>query len=348
MRLSGQLPHNGARLSSPAARPGGLRQLHLHATQRVARENHGTEWETAEAHHTEQPVTFRKISHRDIPLRRRNWHMSGAKAGMEPLRLRELNRSNLRERTEDVPVDSLGRPTEVIVLRDKRDGYDIRFVTQKEIRKEVEFPQPPNPMDMLAELNEERGLIGRDEVNQNIDTLRPPARILSWEEIREVENLLSEGFTASHLLDYIQDSEKQRMAEIKKQAKLSMETEIDEEGETAAPRATENDKSVTKRCHKKGGNFTMKQSAWMPGISEQGESFEESALRGYVSEAFTPKQRVVMHLMRSCWNIEAKELLSSIGEIELQLDSADLELLISPRMWLSLSLYLPSLIVLQV
>jgi len=276
--------------------------------------------------------------------------MSGAKAGIEPLRLRELNRSNLRERTEDVAVDSLGRPTEVIVLRDKRDGYDIRFVTQKEIRKEVKYPEPPNPMDMLAELNDERGLIGRDEVNQNIDSLRPPARILSWEEIREVEKLLSEGFTMSHLLDYIQDSEKQRMAaqNIKKQAKLSMETEIDEEGETAALRATENDKSVTKRRHKKGENFIMEQSAWMPGISDQGEYFEESALRGYVSEAFTPKQRVVMHLMRSCWNIEAKELLSSVGEIELVLDSADLELLISPRMWRSLSLYLPSLIILQV
>lgn len=335
MRLSGQLAHNVPRLSALAARPGGLRQLHLHATQRLGRENNGTEPETVEEDNTERPLTFRKRRPtRDTPLLRRSWHMSGAKAGIEPLRLRELNRSNLRERTEDVPVDSLGRPTEVIVLRDKRDGYDIRFVTQKEIRKEVEYPQPPSPMDMLAELNDERGLIGREEVNQNIDSLRPPARVLSWEQIREVEKLLSEGFTMTHLLDYIQDSEKQRMAalKIKKQEKVSMETEIHEEGETTALSISESDESATKRRDKKDENFTMRQSAWMPGISDQGEYFEESALRGYVSEAFTPKQRVVMQLMRSCWNIEAEQLLSSVGEIELRLDSADLELLISPRM----------------
>ena len=67
----------------------------------------------------------------------------------------------------------------------------------------------------------------------------------------------------------------------------------------------------------------------MPQVSMTGDDFEETLLRGYDSEAYTPKQRLALMLMRQCWQLEVHEIAESLGEVELEVASTDLELLIS-------------------
>jgi hypothetical protein len=195
---------------------------------------------------------------------------------------------------------------------------------------EIEAPK----VDILAQFNSERGLIGKEEVNQNIESLRPQKTILSWAEIRDIEVQLGTGFTMSQLLYYIECSENERMAAFHKHEAPEIQTG------KITKQMTRNKMAFTPDQKLKDQGVVVRQSPWMPGTSDQGDQFDESPLRGYMSDAFTSKQRVALNILRFCWGIEAEELLASVGEIELQVKGTGLDLLLSPSEYQLLSLYL--------
>ncbi|ELR03187.1 hypothetical protein VC83_02309 [Pseudogymnoascus destructans] len=321
--LFGQLRAKRPRASTPGPF-GGFRGRNLHATSRIAQahedsqkkeaEEYNAESESKSANHGSATRTSSSVPDGEPEF---VYRFDPEKRLLAfPLdRMYGLNATQLRENTKMLGVDSLGKPAEVIVLL---DSGTLRYVAPLPFQTTIEAPV----VDILAEFNSERGLIGRDEVNDNIETLRPQEKVLPWTDIRVIEDQLSDGFTMAQLLYYIESTERQRMAALAESAASAGKT-VEEKAETLQP--------VGQAVEIKAQNIILRQSPWMPGTSDQGDHFDESSLRGYISEAFTPKQRVALNIIRLCWGVESQELVSSVGEMELQVNSADLDLLLSPK-----------------
>jgi hypothetical protein len=192
-----------------------------------------------------------------------------------------------------VDVDSLGAPSEVIVLRDA--GFLSNPLPAME---DLEMPQK---VDILAQVQAERGIVTQADVEKNIEHFRPKTNTISWDELQQIQQQLVSGFTISQLVNYI-DSREHRPEKVEKQRQAGVQ-----EGSAGAE---------------------IRQTLWMPQISEPGASFEESHLRGYDSEAFTHKQRLVLLLLRQCWQLETQEIIDSIGELQIEIPQRELELLI--------------------
>ncbi|OBT68384.1 hypothetical protein VE03_02910 [Pseudogymnoascus sp. 23342-1-I1] len=324
--LSGQLLAQRPRASTPGPF-GGFRGRNLHATSRIAQaqedplkkeaEEHNAEPESKPSSRDSAPGASSSAPN-DAPQHILRFDPQNRPSAVPLGRMYGLNGSQLRESTKMLGVDSLGKPAEVIVLK---DSGSLRYVAAVPIQSMVEAPV----VDILAEFNSERGLIGRDEVNDNIETLRPQGMVLPWTDIRVIEDQLSDGFTMAQLLYYIESTERKRMASLAENAASDTQAGniAEEKAETGQP--------IGQAVEIKTQNIILRQSPWMPGTSDEGDHFDESSLRGYISEAFTPKQRVALNIVRLCWGIESQELLSSVGEMEMQVNSADLDLLLSPK-----------------
>jgi hypothetical protein len=199
----------------------------------------------------------------------------------------------LREKRAELNIDSLGIPAEVIVLRDA--GF------HSNPRSEIEELKVIEKVDILTQLDAERGLITQADVENNIGRLKPKTKTISWAELQQVQRQLVSGFTTSQLVKYCD-------------AYGSRQKKGDEEhgGDT----------------QEDSMGVIIRKTEWLPGISEASDEFEESDLRGYDSEAFTHKQRLALLLLRQCWHVEAQEVVESIGEVELEVRGTELELLI--------------------
>jgi hypothetical protein len=222
------------------------------------------------------------------------WHPLRKKAVTEyPLgRLHGFRGHRLREKRAELNIDALGAPTEVIVLRDA--GF---YSNPRPVIEELKVAEK---VDILTRLDAERGLITQADVEKNIEEFKPKTKTISWEELQRIQRQLVSGFTISQLTKY-SDA-------------YGLRQKRDEEHEFSSRQGFT-------------GAITRK-TEWLPGISETGDEFEETPLRGYDSEAFTQKQRLALLLLRQCWQVEAQEAIESIGEVELEVRGTELELLI--------------------
>lgn len=201
----------------------------------------------------------------------------------------------LRENREKLPIDVLGEEAEVIVLRDSKfNTYDHADVVEVQ---EVES------IDILAKLDEERGLVGEKEVEENINELRPK----QGEEPRtrrELNGLVTElqnGFTVSQLARYIQSHGSKHPAEVQPPT----------------------------------SSLLLRISPWVPGISESNELLDNDHLKGYDLDSYTSKQRLVLRLLRECWKLELPAVEEGIGQIEVNLKPGELDLLLC-KIWILL------------
>jgi hypothetical protein len=231
-------------------------------------------------HDEGKPRTVRKAGQKSGA-----WHPLG--------RLYGFRGHRLREKRAELNIDSLGKPAEVIVLRDA--GFYSKSLP------DIEELRGAEKVDILKQLDAERGLITQADVENNIEECRPKAKIISWAEFQLVQKQIVSGFTTSQLIKYLN-------APRHRQKKVGAGYDV---------------------CSQEGSRRAIiRRTQWMPKVSETGDDFKENSLRGYDSEAFTPKQRLTLLLMRQCWELEAQEITESIGEVELQIASTDLELLI--------------------
>lgn len=201
----------------------------------------------------------------------------------------------LREDHEPLNIEALGKPSEVIVLRESR--FNIFDSTP-----EIDPEDKPEKIDILAQLDSERGLADWEEVEANINEIRPKEGDgpRNWEEFDKLVRILQEGFTVSQLARYIQVHGKSQQDLLKEQTPKDPESRI------------------------------LRRSPWLPDVSKPGEQFDESPTRGYYWKSHTSKQRLVLLLVRDCWNLEVPELANGIGEVEVYISGDDLELLLAP------------------
>jgi hypothetical protein len=202
----------------------------------------------------------------------------------------------LRENLEHLKTTSLGEAAKVIVLRDS--GFSIY-----EHSKDKLEAQKAEHIDILGQLDHERGLIGQVEVNENINACRPSAggEPGTWDEINMLVRRLQDGFTISQLERYIEGFEGRQEPEI-----------------PPAEWVTDEEKASILRI-----------TPWQPGVSDITDRFDNDPLRGYFLESHTAKQRVILRLLRECWMVELPELEQGIGQFEIQVHSDDLGVLLS-------------------
>lgn len=195
---------------------------------------------------------------------------------------------------------SLGKESEVIVL--KNAGLRYHFAGNRY----EPYEKLHEPVDILKTLDSERGLIDQAQVNRNIDELRPSGEgQVSWEDFQAVEKELNGGFTTTQLSAYIAAQKEQR-----DEGKRIYQYDLDQ-------------------TEKQQGSSKAVVSDWMPGRSDENAPFQISWLRGYVAdESFTQKQKLVVLLMRQCWNLEVVEVIHGPGELEIYVPGQELELLV--------------------
>lgn len=200
----------------------------------------------------------------------------------------------LQEYREELNENSLGDRANVIVLRDS-------VLSLYESGLDHLRPAKPTHIDILGQLAEERGLVGQAEVDKNIDGFRPVSERQSWEDINELVRELQDGFTSSQLQKYIENFEGRRDPQKPQE-------------EWVTPHKNANILRVT---------------AWLPGVSDIEEYFDNDPLRGYFLESHTIKQRLILRLLTECWTVELPELVDGIGQFEVEVRKEDLELLLS-------------------
>jgi len=201
-----------------------------------------------------------------------------------------------REHVEKIKGAVLGEPAKVIVLRDsifKLYEHDNGQVNAEEAKH----------IDILQQLEDERGLIGQDEVTENLNSCRPKSgeEPQNWYDINSLVRQLQDGFTIQQLESYI-ESFHGRQAPETPPADL-----VPEKKESRILRIT----------------------PWQPGISEIDGYYDNDPLRGYYMESHTAKQRVILRLLRECWMLELPELKDGLGQFEIEIPKDSLDLLIS-------------------
>ncbi|CZR51415.1 uncharacterized protein PAC_01291 [Phialocephala subalpina] len=218
-------------------------------------------------------------------------------ASLQPQgRLRGHRGQFKREDLEELRgATTLGDKAKVIVLRDSiLSKYTLQEFKAKKIK--------PKHINILGQLAEERGLVGEDEVTDNINAFRPKEGEYPQDlhGITDLVNEIVESFTTPQLENYIKNFEGRRQQE-----------KSDNVWKANDPNAP-----ITRI------------TPWQPTVSDIEDHFDNDPLRGYVLQSHNPKQRLVLRLMRECWMFELPELSDGIGQFEVRVRSDDLDLLL--------------------
>jgi hypothetical protein len=199
------------------------------------------------------------------------------------------------ETSEALEVKSLGKNAEVIVLR------DAKFTSFLSEQKNTEVAEPAVNIDILKQLQSERGILSKNEIISNINDLRPTTEgnSLSWASLIDLVQVMEGGFTSGQMRQYIKAFE----------------------GKTKILPSLAPDLINT--------NGIVRVSAWVPEIFGPTELLKESPLIGYSTPSFTYKQICALEIIRQCWKVGVPDIEEGIGQAEVQFNPAELELLVS-------------------
>ncbi|KAL3422751.1 hypothetical protein PVAG01_06907 [Phlyctema vagabunda] len=251
-------------------------------------------------------------------------------------RLYGFGGQKLRQHTEKLGIDNLGKPSQVIVLRGAKLDLPKEMLETSKTTSSDETPK--ERVDIVRLIEQERGLVGHQEVIDNINELRPKAEreIKTWDDVRRFVEELSSGFTVLQLANYMNSHGISGQQEVDGQATLE---------EVSSSKAHDNH-GLNNNTSSEITTPKVQISRWMPGVSESIEHFDRSLHRGYETpEVFSPKARVAFLLIRDCWSLKIPTVENGLGETEIKLDSQDLEWMIkgdsSPLKRITQTLILP-------
>lgn len=228
-----------------------------------------------------------------FPAERSIWHGKvDEQQPLSPLHVRK-GRMRLLTDTAEMSIATLGKDSSVIVL--KEDG-DWPFEQVKQDR----MPKDPVP-DVTKSTDQEESL-SLEAVLENIEELRPTDRILPAREFKAIFDTLRDGFTAFHLESYV-ELDQRRRAEGDERPYLGDQPE-----------------------HIKERPWIVSQGHWTPEVEGAVEDMDYR-LKGYILKSMPPKQRLVMQLMRECWDMSVQELLYGLGVLDVKVRALEFKLL---------------------
>lgn len=216
----------------------------------------------------------------------------------------------LVEDASKLGIESLGKAAEVIVLRDGRQWE--RRALPVAASSEGTTDDGLKIEDWL----EEQDVLSLDEVLQNIHGLRPERRIVSAREYKSLFNTLFDGFTISQLEKYVVWHREQPILE-------TIKDEIF--GETKTPGGEPAMPADVPQEHRHYAWMT-EEAHWTPYVDGAVED-AQYPLAGYIMKSMPPKQRLVVQLMRECWDVSIQELLNGNGRIDIRVRDLEFRLL---------------------
>ncbi|OCL08393.1 hypothetical protein AOQ84DRAFT_340442 [Glonium stellatum] len=205
-------------------------------------------------------------------------------------------------------IESLGAPAEVIILRDaERDDVTEDVPTPQETKEGKALKQE----EILASLQDERMPPAQDEVNKQIESLRPQPALspdehiyLSQAEFQKLYSLLYDGFTLKQLSNYF--------------ASCTGVTKDNVKGEIL--------QGLIKGSSK--GKRPAHQSEWRPGTSPIAKRLPGGNI-GMLRKRQGPVGKYILadQILRKAWDIVLLEEIESLGELEISLKRWQLSLL---------------------
>ncbi|KAL8996602.1 MAG: hypothetical protein Q9169_003941 [Polycauliona sp. 2 TL-2023] len=234
---------------------------------------------------------------------------------------------------DDLGVTTLGKPAEVLRVRDLPDRHKASkwWLSPDPNDKRLRSTEPVTASDIFKRVNSERGLVSAPRVAQNIEQLKQ-----DWSsslddqslgptesECHQLSEQLYHGFTTKQLTAYL--------------------------GELRIPRYRYGE-VLDLNGHFVSTSFTR--SNWRPGTTPfPGDAAQQlrsmvkdgkeqyiapvssaSTLRAESKRSGDPFKHVQVNtIMQQCWNIRPREELDSIGEVDIIIPEAHLELLSSHK-----------------
>ena len=217
-------------------------------------------------------------------------------------------------------LNVLGEPAEVLVLRDRqyRVDHDIgmgRIRATGPDRNPVQ--EPTSSSGLMEKMNAERGVIGIDEVCNNIENVRA-----SWAEstkgnitglsYHDLVTRLCDGFTRQQLAAYLTRYDKSPIADV-----FDLSVEISN--------------SLYTRSSWQPVAETAARQSKAPKIVDKTpyEDFKTAEDPGKERGQGRKKEDLVQRLLRRCWNISPQFKDSLIGELDLRVQESHLNLIVN-------------------
>ncbi|KAI9794541.1 MAG: hypothetical protein M1816_004428 [Peltula sp. TS41687] len=219
-------------------------------------------------------------------------------------KLRGRRKRELREETASLDSTSLGKPSKIVLLRDANLEYPKEVSKPDQHAPDEKEKGYTSATELLEAVDAAKTLIGFEQVKTNLEQLRPKSdkAVLSQVECNELAEKVREGFTSTQLGRYMHDLDKSR--------KLASRRETSQE---------------SMRHHSQ-----MSQTEWTLGVTR---TLDPSITLSNSGNAHKPSKRdgLVSRLFRDYWNIQIREELESIGELELILPPLEMSLLLGDK-----------------
>lgn len=207
-------------------------------------------------------------------------------------------------------VDSLGKAAEVIVLRDGRQRE--RRALPVETRSEEAMVSGLKLEDFL----DEQDVLSLDDVVKNVHGLKPERQIVSAREFKSLFNTLLNGFTILQLEKYVVWHRENSILE-----RIKDEVFGEEESPSEEPTAPADVLPMPWDYA-----WMIEQAHWTPYVDGAVEE-AQYPLAGYIMKSMPPKQRLVVQLIRECWDISIRELLDGNGRVDIRVRDLEFKLL---------------------
>lgn len=201
---------------------------------------------------------------------------------------------------ENLGLDMLGKPATAIVLRKKPLRRLEKLTTGGE---DLELGQTSAMLQNLLEGG--AGSLTSEEILLNIHELRPAdERVLSEEEFVTLKDTLMQGFTVPQLNAYVETWNSARQFKDPGDANT-----------TVPP-------------------WILEIRPWVA-AAENTTPDLDGKLWGYVSQGAPPKEKLVVRLMRMCWDLSCSSVLEGQGYLDVKLRKAEFDMLtLGGKRWL--------------
>jgi hypothetical protein len=243
--------------------------------------------------------TTTKYSSRKKSLGKGSWYVLG--------KVRGRPGGETREGSTALSIDSLGKPTEIILLRDlgfeqaeKEEAEDYISVDKHVFSREAIFKS----------IEDEKLQLDQDKINAQIDRLRPSAsgsryatNAITAEEYAKLGKKLAKSYTSNHLQEY---------------CRMTVAQRGEQEGEGSAEQAATASRKIS-----------LTWSPWRRGTTPIGQRPPQatkhiSLIRNWKSYG---KTALISIIVQSIWNVHiASEQDGEVGELEVRLKPWEIDL----------------------
>ncbi|KAI1325673.1 hypothetical protein F5Y16DRAFT_377220 [Xylariaceae sp. FL0255] len=207
----------------------------------------------------------------------------------------------LREARRNLDSEMLGKPTQIIVMKDEGNVLkrSAKYEEQSIDERDLHSQNLNDDIQALIENDGEPATV--DEIRENIHQLQPPDKYLLEKDFRKLQHTLVDSFLSAQLVDYIEWHSATNTA--------SQEIEVE-----ALHNPQNSDEPYPEFP------WIRSMSAWeaLPTDDTAAQNVDPNLL-GYVLPGTNPKEKIAISLMRDCWGLGISEMEHQLGEVNIVL-----------------------------